>query len=195
MKTTSIPAQSRADQSKAATKALRKDGKVPAVLYGASGSNSILLDYADAKTVLFTAETYIVNLDVDGTTRDTIVREAQYHPVTDKIMHIDFLELTPGKVVEVVLPIKINGTPKGVIKGGRLMQKMRKLKVKGIPTDLPEFIEVPVGHLDLGQSIKVSELETELQITSGASSAIASVEIPRALRSAAASAGGDDAEE
>lgn len=194
MKTTSIPVQPRADMSKAATKQLRRDGKVPAILYGENGSQSILVDYADAKKVLFTADTYIVQLDVDGKTKNTIVREAQYHPVTDKIMHIDFLEVVDGKAIEVVLPLRTVGTPKGVITGGRLMQKMRKLKVKGVPAELPEFIEVDVTKLALGQSIKVGDLKTGLQITSGASAAIASVEIPRALRSAGAGEEEDDEE-
>lgn len=189
MKTTSIPVQPRTNQTKAATKQLRRDGKVPAILYGDNGTSSILLDYADAKAILFTSETYIVQIEVDGKMRNTIVREAQYHPVTDKIIHIDFLEVIDGKKIEVVLPLKLVGTPKGVITGGRLMPKLRKLKVKGVPTELPEFIEVNVARLALGQSIKVGELKTDLQITSSMSAAIASVEIPRALRSATSEEG------
>ncbi len=184
MKTTSIPAQPRTDLSKAATKQLRRDGKVPAVLYGGNTANSIMLDYATAKTILFTQETYIVQIEVDGKVSPSVVREAQYHPVTDKILHIDFLQLAEGQAVEVVLPLKMVGTPKGVIKGGRLMPKLRKLKVKGIPSELPEFIEVNVSALELGQSIKVGDLKTDLNITSSLSAAIAGVEIPRALRSA-----------
>jgi large subunit ribosomal protein L25 len=195
MKTKSISAQPRTNLSKAATKQLRREGKVPAILYGASGTNSIQLDYSDAKTILFTPETYIVQLDVDGNSNNTVVREAQYHPVTDKIVHIDFLEVSDDKAVEVVLPLVMVGTPKGVITGGRLMQKLRKLKVKGIPSELPDSIEVNVSDLELGSSIKVSDLDTGLHITSGGSAAIASVEIPRALRSAGAAGEGEEGEE
>lgn len=184
MKTTSIPVQPRSNKTKAATKQLRREGKVPAVLYGDNGSHSIQLDYADAKKVLFTSDAYIVKLEVDGTPRNTLVKEAQYHPTTDKIIHIDFLEVPDKTAVEVILPLRTVGTPAGVITGGRLMHKLRKLKVKGIPADLPEFIEVDVNSLELGQSIKVSDLDIGLHILSGASAAIASVEIPRALRSA-----------
>ena len=187
MKTKSIPAQPRADLSKAATKQLRRDGKVPAVMYGEGGeASTIVMDYADAKAVLFTSDTYIVQLDINGEVTEALVRESQYHPVTDRILHIDFLKVSPGKAVELVLPLKMVGAPVGVIQGGRLMPKLRKLKVKGIPSELPEYIEVDVTHLDLGMSVKVHELETGLTITSNASSAIASVEIPRALRSAGA---------
>lgn len=190
MKTIASNAQKRdTNVTKAEIRQLRRDGKVPAVVYNNGEATSISMEYADLKPILFTADTYIVKLSIDGgEPLDTIVREAQYHPLTDRIIHVDFLVIPDGKAVEVVLPVKFEGAPKGVIKGGKLMVKMRRLKVKGEIASLPEFIEVPVGHLDLGMSIKVGELEVDgLQITSGASAAIASVEIPRALRSSTSS--------
>lgn len=199
MKTIASNAQTRdLNVTKAEIKQLRRDGRVPAVVHNHGEASHISLDYADLKPILFSADTYIVQLSIDGgEPLNTIVREAQYHPLTDRIIHVDFLVVPDGKPVELVLPVKFSGTPKGVIKGGKLMTKMRRVKVKGEVDKLPEFIEVPVGHLDLGMSIKVGELKVAgLQITSGASAAIASVEIPRALRSAkAGAAGGDDDEE
>lgn len=195
MKTIATTAQKRElGGTKADLKQLRRDGRVPAVMYKNGEAVHISMDYADLKKVLFTMDTYIVKLDIDGEGAiDTIVREAQYHPVTDRIIHVDFLAIPEGKKIEVVLPVQFVGAPKGVIKGGKLMPKMRRLKVKGEVVNLPEFIEVPVESLDLGMSIKVSDINVEgLQITSGASAAIASVEIPRALRSAKS---GDDGEE
>jgi large subunit ribosomal protein L25 len=198
MKTIASNAQTRdLNVTKAEIRQLRRDGRVPAVVYNNGKAQHISMDYADLKPILFTADTYIVNLSIDGgEPLETIVREPQYHPLTDRIMHVDFLVVPQDKAVELVLPVKFVGTPKGVIKGGKLMTKMRRLKVKGEVASLPEFIEVPVDHLDLGMSIKVSELKVEgLQITSGASAAIASVEIPRALRSAKAGASDDEEEE
>lgn len=195
MKTIASNAQKRdTNVTKAEIRQLRRDGKVPAVVYDKGEATSISMEYADLKPILFTADTYIIKLSVDGGEAvDAIVREAQYHPLTDRIIHVDFMVVPTDRPVEVVLPVKFEGAPKGVIKGGKLMVKMRSLKVKGDIATLPEFIEVPVDHLDLGMSIKVNEISVEgLQITSGGSAAIASVEVPRALRSATA---GEDGEE
>ncbi|MEM6265141.1 MAG: 50S ribosomal protein L25 [Bacteroidota bacterium] len=193
MKTISIKAYDRPELGKASTRELRKEDKVPAVLYDNGKASHITINYLDARSILYTADTYIVNLDLEGGAADTIIREAQYHPVTDKIEHIDFLKVG-DKEVELTLPITLTGTPKGVIKGGRLMTKLRKIKVKGIPAELPELIQVDVSHLELGTSIKVSDLSIEgLKITSGGSAAIASVEIPRALRSAKSAEGEEGA--
>ncbi|MFK7971585.1 MAG: 50S ribosomal protein L25 [Bacteroidia bacterium] len=198
MKTIATVAQKRElGGTKAELKQMRRDGKVPAVLYGNGEAQHIAMEYADLKPILFTADTYIVQLAVDGGEAvETIVREAQYHPVTDRIIHVDFMAIPTDKKIEIVLPVKFEGAPVGVIKGGKLMPKMRRLKVKGEVATLPEFIEVPVGHLDLGMSIKVNEISVEgLEITSGGSAAIASVEIPRALRSSKSGEGdGGEAE-
>ena len=194
MKTIDIKANLRGDLSKAASKQLRAEQNVPAVIYGGGEATSIYISYKDAKRVLYTLDTYIVNLEVDGEVKQAIVREAQYHPVTEKILHIDFFQVAEGKAIEIVLPITLKGTPKGVVTGGRLMTKMRKLKVKGVPANLPSDIPVDVSELELGQSIKVSDLELDgIEITAGLSAAIASVEIPRALRSAGAE--GEEGEE
>ena len=182
--------------TKAQIKQLRRDGRVPAVIYQNGEAQHISMEYADLKPILFTADTFVIQLAVDGGEPiETIVREAQYHPLTDRIIHVDFLAIPEGKKLEVVLPVKFVGAPKGVIKGGKLMTKMRRIKVKGNLDDIPAFVEVPVAHLDLGMSVKVSEISVEnLEITSGASAAICSVEIPRALRSAGAAAGDEEGE-
>jgi large subunit ribosomal protein L25 len=182
MKTTSIPAEPRAISNKAAIKQLRKVGRVPAVLYSDGKSRSISVDYADAKRVLFTSEAFIVQMEIDGKKTSAIVRDAQYHPVTDKIQHIDFLDVSSDKAIEISLPIDLIGTPKGVMGGGRLLKKLRKLTVKGKPSEMPERIEVNVTDLKLGYSIKVEDLDLDLHVTTVGSSAIASVDVPRALR-------------
>ncbi len=190
MKTLSVKATTRTDLSKIANKQLRRSQKVPAVLYGNGPAANIVIDYPDAKSILFTPDTYIVQLEIDGKVENAIIRETQYHPVTDKILHIDFLRVNEEKEVELVLPIRMVGTPKGVIKGGKVMPLLRRIKVKGIPVNLPSDVEIDISDLDLGMSIKVESVKAVdgMTITSSLSAAIASVEIPRALR------GGDGVE-
>ena len=185
MKTLSVKAATRTDLSKAANKQIRRNQQVPVVLYGNGASTPLVIDYPDAKRILFTPDTYIVQLDVEGKVEDAIVRETQYHPVTDKVLHIDFLRVNEEKEVELVLPIRMVGTPIGIIKGGSIMPLLRSIKVKGIPSKLPNDVEVDITSLDLGMSIKVASVKAEgLTIMSSLSAAIASVEIPRALRGA-----------
>lgn len=187
MKTITATAQVReTGGTKAELKQLRRSGKVPAVLYKNGEAQHISLEYADVKPLLFTIDTYLIELAVDGADSEkTIVREAQYHPVTDRIQHVDFMVVPEDRAIEVALPVKFTGTPAGVIKGGKLMTKMRTVSVKGKVADMPDAVTVDVSHLDLGMSVKVNEVDAGgLQITSGLSSAVASVEVPRALRSA-----------
>ena len=188
MKTTELKAYPRTDLGKSVTRQMRREGKVPGVVYDNSNAIHIVLDYRAVKPTLFTKDTYIVKLDLDGQTHDTIIREAQYHPVTEKILHVDFLKVSDDKEVILTLPIKLEGNPRGVLQGGKLISKLRKIKVKGIPSQLPEFVEVDVSDLKLGTTIKVGEAKIEgLNVITSPSAAIASVEIPRALKSAGAS--------
>ena len=192
MKTTELKAYSRTDLGKSVTKKIRKEGKVPGVVYDNSNAIHIVVDYQAVKPALFTKDTYIVKLDLDGEAHDTIIREAQFHPVTEKILHVDFLKVSDDKEVILTLPIKLSGTPKGVRSGGKLVTKLRKIKVKGIPSQLPEFVEIDVSDLKLGTTIKIGDAHIEgLNVITSSSAAIASVEIPRALKSA----GGVDEDE
>lgn len=184
MKTIEMRAAARPAVGKRNTKDLRKEGKVPGVVYHNAEAKHIELEAREAKRALFTRETFLVKLDVEGETLETIVREAQFHPVHDQLLHVDFLQVTGNKPVVLTLPLTLKGTPLGVTKGGKLSTKLRKLKVKGVPADLPPQIEVSVKDLDLGQTRKVAELEIEgLDILTSPSAAIAAVEIPRSLRS------------
>lgn len=198
MKTTELKAQARDKVGKRNAKDLRAEGLIPGVIYDQQNATHIFVDAKEARKVLYTPETYIIQLDVDGKKTDTIIRESQFHPVTEKLLHVDFMKVTDEKPVRLALPVKLIGTPKGVIKGGKLTAKIRKLQVKGIPSLLPDLIEVNVSKLDLGQTIKVGQAGIKgIEVITPASAALASVEIPRALRSAGAGGmlGGDDDEE
>ena len=195
MKTTELKAHSRTDLGKSVTRKIRKEGKVPGVVYDNSNAIHIVFDYQAVKPALYTPDTYIIKLDLDGQTHDTIIREAQFHPVTEKILHVDFLKVSEDKEVILTLPIKLVGTPDGVRQGGKLVTKLRKIKVKGIPAQLPEFVEVDVNGLKLGTTIKVGDASIEgLNIITSPSAAVASVEIPRALKSAGVGEDGEEGE-
>lgn len=195
MKTTQLKAQARADMGKRFNKQLRKTDKVPGVIYDKSAVTHITLDDKELRKVVYTPETYIVQLDIEGTKQDAIIREIQFHPVTEKMLHIDFLSVEGGREVDVNLPVHLVGTPVGVAKGGKLTTKLRKVKVKGVPANLPDFVEVDVTKLELGATIKVGDIKNDtLTILSSPSAALASVEIPRSLRGVAAAAAGDEEE-
>lgn len=187
MKTISLKAEIREGADKRSLRELRKQEMVPGVIYHNAAATHIQLIVADLRDAIYTADTYIVNLEFDGKVISTIIREMQFHPVTDKLLHIDFLQVTDDKPVILQLPIELTGTPVGVAKGGKLAIKLRRLKVKGIPTQLPEKIPVDVSEVDLGGSIKVAEANiTGVEVMTAPSAAIATVIIPRALRSAKA---------
>lgn len=186
MKTIELKASLREQTGKRYAKALRKDSKVPGAIYNNGQATHVEVEYLDMQRTLFTEDTFLVKLDLEGNVREAIVREAQYHPVTDRIIHVEFLEVIADKAVTLTLPLTLTGTPVGVTKGGKLITKLRKIKVKGIPANLPQAISVDVSGLDLGGTIKVVDAKIEgVEVVTSPSSAIASVEIPRALRQAA----------
>jgi large subunit ribosomal protein L25 len=186
MKTTDLVVSKRAETGKKIIKDLRKADQIPGVIYDHGNAIHISVDSKEVRKVIYTEDTYIINLDVEGDKMDAIVRSADFHPVTDRMQHIELLRVTDERPVTLTLPLKFEGTAKGVVKGGKLTIKLRKVKVKGIPSKLPERIMVNVSGLDLGETIKVKDAKVAegVQILTPASAAVASVIIPRALRSA-----------
>lgn len=186
MKTTTLSVFERPQTGKRGAKDLRNDEKVPAVIYHEGKAEHISLSYLDAKKVLHTPETYIATLQFEGgKSVQAIVRDSEYHPITDRILHIEFMQVTEDKAIDVSLPLEFAGTPLGVTKGGKLLTKLRRLKVRGIPANLPDKVIVDVTSIDLGGTIKVKDAEFPgMTVVTAQSAAIASVEIPRSLRSA-----------
>lgn len=184
MKTVEITGTPRVAVGKSDTKKVRNQGNVPCVMYreGKEASHFSASHKALVK-VLYSPEVYIVKVEVDGKVYDTIIREAQFHPVTDKILHVDFLQVDDKAEIEFELPVTLVGTPKGVFEGGKLVAMMRRLKVRGIPLKQPDKVEVDVTELELGKTIRVEHVNADgLVITSPPQAGIARVEIPRALR-------------
>lgn len=196
MKTVELAVAKKEETGTIANKKLRRTDRIPAIVYGDDAPMQISMDYISFEKLINTPDTYIINLMLDGKAVPTIIREIQFHPVTDKILHVDFYQVNPKKAVEVRLPVSLVGTAKGVTNGGRLIQNMRYLKVKGIPANLPEEIEVDVTPLKLGTTIKVRELDMgDLRITSPGDASIAAVLIPRAVKTGEAGSLEDEEDE
>lgn len=161
MKTIDLSATLRADAGKKFTKKIRKEESVPAVIYGGQENLMITINAKELTKVICSPNVYIVNINVEGKTYPTIVKDVQFHPVDDTIIHVDFYEINDTKKVTVTLPIQLLGQAEGTKQGGKLVQMVRKVRVNGVANDLPEKIEVDVTSLTIGKSIMVGDLNFE----------------------------------
>lgn len=161
MKSITINGSQRESVGKSATKALRNAGKVPCVLYGGDKPLHFSADEASFKKLVFTPNVYTATIELDGTKYHAILQDIQFHPVSDKILHIDFYQLFDDKMVTMNIPVRLVGVSPGVLNGGSLRFPMRKLSVRALPTDLPDFINADISQLKIGSKIFVTELEDE----------------------------------
>lgn len=189
MKTVEIIGYKRANLGKRESKRLREEGNAPCVVYGNGEQTHFYSPMILFRDLVYTPEARFVLLNIEGEEKRCILQDIQFHPVNEMILHADFLELADDKKVKMDIPVRLVGTAPGVIKGGKLMTKLRKISVSGFPNDIPEFIDVNVSKLDLGKSVKVSELEAKnYEILTNPLVSIATVTIPRSLRGAGANA-------
>ena len=158
MKTIKIKGSLRKDLGKKASKNLRKEGNVPCVIYGGGENINFYAPSLSFKNLIFTPNVYFVKLDIDGTSHDVILKEIQFHPVTDEINHIDFIRYELEKPINMNVPVHVKGNSIGVRKGGKLRIALRYLLIKALPKNMPDFIELNVEDIDVGQSIKVGDL-------------------------------------
>ena len=194
MKEISVSGQKRATTGKKATKELRKEGLVPCNLYGEKkGENGLpealafAIPAAQLRKAVYTPHVYVVNLTIDGEAHKAVIKELQFHPTTDALLHIDFFEVNETKPITIGIPVKLSGYAQGVRDGGRLSQAVRKLNVTAPYKQIPEELEIDVTELKLGKAIKVAELNFEgLEIATPAQVVVCSVKATRASRSAAA---------
>lgn len=161
MKTVSLSGSLRGNVGKKDAKLQRREGKIPCVLYGGKEQIHFVADEKAFSKILYTPEVNLISLTIDGKDYLTIFQEIQFHPVTDKLLHVDFLEVLPEKPVVIAVPVKVEGTSPGVLRGGRLEKKMRKIKVKALSKDLPDNIVVNISSLEIGDSIKISDLKID----------------------------------
>ncbi|MFD0748722.1 50S ribosomal protein L25/general stress protein Ctc [Mucilaginibacter calamicampi] len=185
MKSIAISGSPRENVGKRDAKELRYDGKVPAVLYGGATQTHFAVSAADLKPVVYTPDVHFIDIDVAGVKSQAIIQDIQFHPLTEKIIHIDFLALDANKPIAIEIPVKLTGTSPGVKMGGKLVQKLRKLRVKGLPKDHLDNVEVSIEGLEVGKSVRVGEIKLpNLVITNAAEDTVVSVTTSRALRQA-----------
>ena len=161
MKTISMSGSLRENVGKRDSKMNRRLGKIPCVIYGGEKQVHFTVDELPFSKLILTPEVYIVKLTINGSSFDAILQDVQYHPVSDKVLHVDFLELTPGKPVIISIPIKIKGVSPGILEGGKLIKKKRKLRVQAMLEFLPDFIELDISKLNIGDSIKIKDMDLE----------------------------------
>jgi large subunit ribosomal protein L25 len=192
METLKIEAKKREQVGKKSCKATRREDMVPCVMYGSGENVSFAVDYVSVSKGIYTDAFVVFELNIDGTKSQAIVKELQFNPTTDRIMHIDFQQLVPGKKVKTEVPLITKGFSKGQQAGGKLEVKQRKIKIKADADKIPTSITIDVTPLELGKSLRIRDIITEgYEILNPTSLPIVSITIPRALRSqqAAAAAG------
>jgi large subunit ribosomal protein L25 len=185
MKSIAISGSPRENVGKRDAKELRYEGKVPAVLYGGKNQIHFSVSASDLKSLVYTPEVSFVALDVAGVKAQAIIQDVHFHPLTDLPLHVDFLELDEKKPVVMQIPVKLTGTSPGVKIGGKLVQKLRKLRVKALPKDMPQNVEVSISKLDVGKSVGVGSLKFDnFSIINNPEDTIVSVTMSRALKQA-----------
>ncbi len=189
MKTIAIKGDARKDLGKSATKQVRAAGQVPCVLYGAGENLHFSVYESDFSNLVYTPNTYLVRLDIEGKQVIAKLQDIQFHPVSEAIIHADFYALNLDNPVDLKLPIQVVGNSPGVRAGGKLQVKIRKLAVRGLIQNLPDFIEVNIDSLEIGKSVRVRELNVEnVELMDTPENSVVSVVVTRAARSAAAGA-------
>jgi len=214
MKTFQLNAEPRTDLGKKATKALRAEGKIPAVLNGGKivdlpfsgtlaageklveiGNNKgiittdIVLTQEGVRKLVYTPEIFAIELELNGEKRMAVMKDIQFHPVKDNILHMDLLEVFPEKPVVMEVPVKLEGHAEGVKAGGKLSLSMKKLKVNAVYTEIPERLVINVDHLGLGKTMQVGELHFEgLELVNAKNAVVCAVQLTRAARGAMAAA-------
>ena len=196
MKTIEIKGSVRTDIGKKATRELRKNNGVPCVLYGVKKDENGLpvathftVTVEGLRKLVYTPNIYLVNLDIDGTVVTAIMKDIQFHPVTDAILHVDFLQVEENKPIVMEVPVQLEGLAEGVRAGGKLALQIRKLKVKANYNAIPERLVIDVTPLGLGKTIKVGELSYEgLELMNAKEAVVCAVKLTRAARGAQAAA-------
>lgn len=186
MKVAQLSGSPRANVGKKDAKALRNAGLVPCVLYGQGTQTHFAIKDIAIEKLVFNPDVFQIELDIEGKKSKAIIQDLQQDPITDRVVHVDFLELDDKKPVKVALPVRLTGSSRGVMAGGKLMQVFRRLKVVGLPGDLPEAIVIDIAKLRIGQSVRVGDLETSgLRFTDAKSAVVVAVKMARGASKAA----------
>ncbi|HLF51657.1 50S ribosomal protein L25/general stress protein Ctc [Flavobacterium sp.] len=186
MKSITIKGSERESVGKVATKAIRNAGAVPCVLYGGDQPVHFSAEEKAFKTLVYTPNAHTVAIELGKKTYNAVLQDVQVHPVSDKILHIDFFELDEKKEITMEVPVKIIGTSPGVLLGGDLRLNLRRLKVRALPKNLPDFVEANISELQMGNKLYVTKVETKnFKLIHPDNTVIAQVKISRAAMKAA----------
>ena len=186
MKSITIKGQERESVGKKATKALRDAGMVPCVIYGGKQPVHFAAEDKAFKSLVYTPNAHTVVVDLNGKTTDAILQDIQFDPVSDKILHIDFFQLDDKKEIIMEVPVKITGTSPGVLLGGELRLNQRRLKVKALPKNLPDYVEANISELQMGNKLYVTKIESNnFKLMHPDNTVVCQVKISRAAMKAA----------
>ena len=188
MEAVAFSGQIRTELGKKSTKAVRKEGRIPAILYNKDENIHFTTTHKEVKKMIFTPKFKIAELSLDGKTHRCFIKDIQWHPVTDEIVHIDFLSLIDGHPVKLDIPVRFEGIAVGVRNGGKLQQNLRRIKIKTTPEKMVDELSLDVSALELGQAVRVRDIQQVegVEIMTSSSTPVAFIEVPRAMRSAAA---------
>ena len=195
MEIVKVEAQVRTEFGKKHTKLVRKEGLVPAIIYGGGTTAAISVTPKAVKALVYTPDFKLAEISVGGETYTCILKDIVFHPLSDEITHIDFLRTIEGTPIKVEIPVAYKGKSPGVKEGGKLIVQMRKVKVKTTPDKLTDKLYVDIGELELGNSVRVRDIELPegMELLTTGATPVAIVEVPRALKSADAAADAEGA--
>ncbi|GHT51489.1 50S ribosomal protein L25 [Bacteroidia bacterium] len=189
MKTFQLEGALREGTGKKAAKAVRSKSLIPCVLYGGEEVKHFTVTKEGIRKLIYTPEVQLVDLNIGGATSKAILQDSQYHPVSDELLHVDFMEIFADKPIVIAVPVVLEGLAEGVKAGGKLSLEMRKLRVKGLYKDMPEKLVINVEPLELGKAIQVGALAfPKLEILNAKDNVVCAVKLTRAARGAAATA-------
>lgn len=195
MNTIAFSGKARSSSGKKASKAIRNEGGIPCILYGGETNVTFSVTPKDMKGLIYTPDFKVVELDLDGTVHKCILKDAQFHPVKENVLHADFLKLQEGRPVKLEVPIRFKGVSPGVKVGGKLQQTLRRAKIKTTPDKMVDTLFVDISTLNLGDSARVRDIDVPegIEVMNSPGIPVISVVVPRALKSAAAEGGEGEA--
>jgi large subunit ribosomal protein L25 len=189
MKEIKLEGSLRTETGKKFANQIRREQKLPAILYGGKENVLLTLVERDLKDIIYTPQVYIIDLTVGKKNYKAIVKEMQFHPVSDRVLHVDLLQVFDDKKITIALPVKLVGSAEGAKQGGKLALANRKLRACGFPKDLPEILEVDITDLGLGKTRTVQDLSFDkFEIIEPKTTVVATVKLTRAARGAALAA-------
>ena len=201
MKEINVSGQKRTDLGKKASKALREEGLVPCNIYGEAQEDgkpmamAFAIPMSELRKIVYTPHIYVINLNIDGAHHTAILKELQFHPVTDALLHVDFLEVNDQKPITIGIPVKLVGLAQGVRDGGRMNLSIRKINVTAPYQVIPEHLDIDVTKLKIGKSIKVGELSYEgLELATSKDVVVCSIKMTRAASTAGITVSDDEEE-